>query len=72
MEYVVICDYPYDTIKKFFLTLDEALAYKPPDWITIKEFYKLNHRIYKLKSYKEEEKEDKINRTYIIDYSINS
>ena len=47
MTHIVINDYPYYTVKKFFISLPEALEYSP------NKHELLNSRVYLLTSYNE-------------------
>ena len=47
MTHIVINDYPYYTVKKFFISLTEALEYSP------NKHELLNSRVYLLTSYNE-------------------
>lgn len=71
MNYIVICDYPYHTIKRFFLEESAAFQFNPPHYMVIKEWYKLNHRIYSIVDYKEVERDGKITKSYSINKQIN-
>ncbi len=66
MNYIVITDYPYDTLKKFFNNKEEALSYTPNQYSGWKANRLLDTRIYEIESYSEK----KIDNRTIINYQL--
>lgn len=55
MNYILICDYPYHTVKTFYVSLFEAMATKPINNVFSNTNRLLNGKIYELSSYNETE-----------------
>jgi hypothetical protein len=56
MKYIVICDYPYNTVKHYFETNDEAIGFTPARAIGWGSNRFLQSRVYELSKYSIDDK----------------